>query len=92
MFCPINTSSAKVYCLSAKIGTFSLGLCLIIRKHVADQGSISQKVVSLKINRKCYFQAFDWLKFTLTTTDLRLPTFCEIDHRDFRKSYGQLVF
>jgi hypothetical protein len=37
-----------------------------------------------KINRKCYrkcdFQAFDWLKFTLTT-DLRLTTFCEIDHR-----------
>ena len=35
-----------------------------------------------KINRKCYrkcdFQAFDWLKFTLTT-DLRLTTFCEID-------------
>ena len=33
-----------------------------------------------KINRKCYrkcdFQAFDWLKFTLTT-DLRLTTFCE---------------
>ena len=25
------------------------------------------------------FQAFDWLKFTLTT-DLRLTTFCEIDH------------
>ena len=37
-----------------------------------------------KINRKCYrkcdFQDFDWLKFTLTT-DLRLTTFCEIDHR-----------
>jgi hypothetical protein len=33
-----------------------------------------------KINRKCDFQAFDWLKFTLTT-DLRLTTFCEIDHR-----------
>ena len=37
-----------------------------------------------KINRKCYrkcdFQAFVWLKFTLTT-DLRLTTFCEIDHR-----------
>ena len=37
-----------------------------------------------KINRKCYrkcdFQAFDWLKLTLTT-DLRLTTFCEIDHR-----------
>ena len=36
-----------------------------------------------KINHKCYrkcdFQAFDWLKFTLTT-DLRLTTFCEIDH------------
>ena len=36
-----------------------------------------------KINRKCYrkcdFQAFDWLKFT-PTTDLRLTTFCEIDH------------
>jgi hypothetical protein len=32
-----------------------------------------------KINRKCDFQAFDWLKFTLTT-DLRLTTFCEIDH------------
>ena len=36
-----------------------------------------------KINRKCYrkcdFQAFDWLKFTLTT-DLRFTTFCEIDH------------
>ena len=35
-----------------------------------------------KINRKCYrkcdFQAFDWLKFTLMT-DLRLTTFCEID-------------
>jgi hypothetical protein len=31
-----------------------------------------------KINRKCDFQAFDWLKFTLTT-DLRLTTFCEID-------------
>jgi hypothetical protein len=39
-----------------------------------------------EINRKCYrkcdFQAFDWLKFTLTT-DLRLTTFCEIDHRWF---------
>ena len=37
-----------------------------------------------KINRKCYrkcdFQAFDWLKFTLRT-DLRLTTFCEIEHR-----------
>ena len=32
------------------------------------------------VDRKCDFQAFDWLKFTLTT-DLRLTTFCEIDHR-----------
>ena len=32
-----------------------------------------------KINRKCDFQAFDWLKFTLKI-DLRLTTFCEIDH------------
>ena len=32
-----------------------------------------------KINRKCDFQAFDWLKFTLTT-DLGLTTFCEINH------------
>ena len=32
------------------------------------------------INHKCDFQAFDWLKFTLTT-DLRFTTFCEIDHR-----------
>ena len=38
-----------------------------------------------KINRKCDFQAFDWLKFTLTT-DLRLTTFCEIDHR-YQKSF-----
>ena len=28
-------------------------------------GSISQKFVNLKIYRKCDFQAFDWLKFTL---------------------------
>ena len=41
-------------------------------------GSISQKIRKSKINRKCDFQAFDWLKFTLTT-DLRLTTFCEID-------------
>ena len=43
-----------------------------------------EKSCKSKINRKCYrkcdFQAFDWLKFTLTT-DLRLATFCEIDHR-----------
>ena len=35
--------------------------------------------INRKCYRKCYFQAFDWLKFTLTT-DLRLTTFCEIDH------------
>ena len=47
-----------------------------------------------KINRKCYrkcdFQAFDWLKFTLTT-DLRLTTFCEIDHR-FTFRSGPMIF
>ena len=32
-----------------------------------------------KINCKCDFQAFDWLKLTLTT-DLKLTTFCEIEH------------
>jgi hypothetical protein len=41
------------------------------------------KIRKSKINRKCYrncdFQAFDWLKFALTT-DLRLTTFSEIDH------------
>ena len=30
-------------------------------------------------SRKCDFQAFDGLKFTLTT-DLRLTIFCEINH------------
>ena len=45
---------------------------IIVWRERRDMGSISQKVV------KCDFQAFDWLKFTLTT-DLRLTTFCEID-------------
>ena len=52
-------------------------------KFVKGSGVDFTKSRKSKINRKCYrkcdFQAFDWLKFTLTT-DLRLTTFCEIDH------------
>ena len=48
-----------------------------------------------KINRKCYrkcdFQAFDWLKFTLTT-DLTLTTFCEIDHRSLNNKKKPCMF
>ena len=41
------------------------------------------------VDRKCDFQAFDWLEFTLTT-DLRLTTFCEIDHRSVSLAKRQL--
>jgi hypothetical protein len=55
----------------------------ITRKRQLTAGVDFTKSLKSKINRKCYrkcdFQAFDWLKFTLTT-DLRLTTFCEIDH------------
>ena len=52
---------------------------IVFELHLPVQpGSISQKVVSLRLivecYRKCDFQAFDWLIFTLTT-DLRLATF-----------------
>jgi uncharacterized protein (DUF2342 family) len=60
-----------------------------------ESGVDFTKSRKFKINRKCYrkcdFQAIDWLKITLTT-DLRLTTFCEIDHWSFDWVIKYMVF
>ena len=47
---------------------------LVFVKLTLEPGIDFTKSRKSKINRKCDFQAFDWLKFTLTT-DLRLTNF-----------------
>jgi hypothetical protein len=67
---------------------------IVVKKSLKIPGVDFTKSRKSKINRKCYrkcdFQTFDWLKFTLTT-DLRLTTFCEIDHRSRRIYDGQTI-
>jgi hypothetical protein len=61
------------------MGTKTATLTIWILKQLVTIWIIKQSKINRKCYRKCDFQAFHWLTFTLTT-DLRLTTFCEIDH------------
>ena len=89
-FCHIKISSFNLSEISQICSYFALKsterevpvamfITIVVSLPVVTPGVDFTKSRKSKINRKCDFQSFDWLKFTLTT-DLRLTTFCEIDH------------